>query len=298
MIITSRQVCGRFHGLHSMSRRQRRLQTSMAATTTAPTNSSSNASEDKGGIPWGLVIPLGIFGSIIGYFYRGNKNSKNEAAFRTQLRGELVMSPEELAEIREANKLSVKVFSELCNRANQAFPTKTVVLKTLLDDFCVHQLGGDFQARGSLKSRHIFDRLERTLDEEVDLDTAFLVLSLTVLAEPEDLAQCLFQILKEHSDTISFDKYREIVTKLEKTNQLPVRVLVKAETDYPFNKFSKASMDEVAWKGVRALNPNPKDKQMDAFVKERIQTPLSERDFINILLSNEICAWGSCWQRR
>jgi hypothetical protein len=286
--------------------------TTNTSTATATTISTATDQPKKdNGIPWALILPLGFIGAVIAYFYRGNKNAKNEAAFRIQLKENQFMSPEELVQIRESNKLSLEIFNELSKRTKQAFSSASEInLRSFLDGFCIDQLGGDFQARGTLHSRHIFDRMEKALmnkngkgESKVDLRTALLAVSTAVLTEPSELIHAFFPLLNEdngfvNSDhTMSYDRYVEVVRILDETNQLPVRVLIKSETAYPFNQFTRAQPEEVAAKSLNSLNPNLKDKEPEKFIQERKQRPITEEEFVHLLLSTDLCVWGACWNK-
>jgi hypothetical protein len=279
--------------------------TNVGKTTTNSTTDAGIAgaakekSKDGGGIPWGLLVPLGLIFGVVGYFYRGNKNQKLETAFRTELRNDLFISPDEMVQLRESNKLSLRMFEDLVRRCRSTLGSNHIQLKQFLDEFCPVQLGGEFQARKSFKSRHILDRLEKSLGDEVDFDLAVLTLSEMVHAEPEELIKSLFHVLNPNETSISFERYAEIVGKLEKTNQLPARVLIKTEKSYPFNRYRRAMTDEIAVNSLRAIHPNPKDKDKDdKFLEERVNKTIDEKDFVNLMLSTELCVWGACWMRK
>lgn len=254
--------------------------------------------DNKGGIPWGLIIPLGLLGGIIGYFYRGHRNTKDATAFRTALRGDLVISPEELATLRESNKLTINIFNELARRAIGNFgPGSEVDLRQFLNEFCVDQLGGEFQSRRSFKQQHLIERMQKHLGATVKIETALLVLSMTLLEEPEKILHALFPILSHNESTISFSDFVSVLAIFDKTNQLPVRVLVHTTTNYPFDKFSRATPEEIAKKALVALNPDTKAKDMENFVEARAKSPIRDDDFNKLMLCNSICAWGACYSR-
>ena len=250
-----------------------------------------------GGIPWMLLVPLGIIGGVVGYFYRGNKNSKNEAAFKNELRGTYFMSQEEMVEVREKNHLSLRVYEQLSQRARSTFAS-TVDWTTFIDKFCIEQLGGDFQARGQFYQHHIFERLEKRLGRTLDMDLALCALSLTVLADPEALVSTLFSLLRDQDETMSYNQFIHTVELLDKTNQFPVRVLVKTINTYPFNKFERASSEELAEKAVSFLNPDPKKVPREEFLNAAKEKSISQEEFVKLLLSNELCVWGACWQQK
>jgi len=274
--------------------------TSTSTTTTTTASTETAAKKEGGGIPWGLILPLGFIGSVVGYFYRGSKNTKLENACRNELKDGQFMSHEELVQVREENKLSLPVFRELCKRAKTHFASSEQVDLRAFFQYCVDQLGGEYQARGGLKASHIFDRLEMALGGKADLDTALCAVSIAVLEDPTDLINALFPVLKDREgDVMSYDKFVEVVTMLDKTNQLPVRVLVKMTKEYPFNKYTRASPQEIADRSLLSLSPNgAKEKEPDKFIQERKKQPLSQEDFLNLLLSTDLCVWGACWQRR
>ena len=82
---------------------------------------------------------------------------------------------------------------------------------------------------------------------------------------------------KRDSDVITNEEFQDILTILEDTEQLPVRVLIQTEEKYPFNLHHKISGQELAQK----VNPT--------------NASLNKSDFVRLLLSNEVCVWGACW---
>jgi len=272
----------------------------LSTATAEPAKVAGEEEEKKGGIPWALIIPLGLIAGVISYFYRGHRNTKNETAYRMLIRETQCLSAEEMVQIREKNKLPVDMFKELVERAKKTFPPgEKVNLKDFLDKFCLEQLGGEYQAMGAFRNRHILERLEKVAGSEVDINLAVCILSLTVEAEPTELIRTLFSLLKENADeTMSYEKYSEIVKMLELTNQLPVRVLVKSETDYPFNKLSRATPEDLAEESLSILNAKPKEVDTETFIASKRKEPLSQEEFVSLLMSNSLCIWGACWQRR
>lgn len=250
---------------------KRRLLSTTTATAAKPV-------AESGGIPWFTIIPLSLVGAAVAYFYRQNRNSKSDQALREKMRSELVMSPEEMVLVREKNAITPAMFTELCNRAKRHF-TGNVDLHEFLDRFCMEQLGGDFQARGEFKARHVLERLEHKLKNEADVDLALCVLSLTVFSDPVLLCEALFKVFAEGGDEgeMTQQKFERIVDLLDDTEQLPVRVLVKETEQYPFNQYARISGAQVAQKA----HPGP--------------ASLTKQEFVDLLMSTDVCVWGACW---
>lgn len=259
------------------------------------TTVETSAKKDNG-IPWFLIAPVGFVGSVIAYFYRGNKNGKLELAFKDTLKDDLFMSPEEMVLLRESNKLTIPIFKELAKRAEITFPPNRMDCSVFLNQFCMDQLGGNFQANGRFKNSHVFERLEKKIGKELDLDLALCILSLTVFGEPEEVIKSLFQVLNKGETEMSYDKFEHVLDLLEKTNQLPVRVLIKTENHYPFNIFTKKQIPELAEAGLAALDPDTKAPGGAEFIKNRKMKPMREDEFVHVLLSKNVCVWGACWQ--
>jgi hypothetical protein len=238
-------------------------------------------------VPWGLVASLGVVGLLGGWFYRNSKSSSNQRQLLTQLKSRLVLSPEEVVEAREANRLSVRQFRELARRA-ALHPG--VVPRDFYSRFVADQLGGEFQARGGLNAAHLFERLAAKLGSAPPSALTLVCgLAIAVRADPpNELLEALFDVASEPAaeqqaarDVIDRSQFEQVLAALVATDQLPARVLVAEKDVYPVRLYHEASARELA-----------------DHVLAKEQNLVTKSEFVDLLLSKGVCVWGACTAAR
>jgi len=239
-------------------------------------------------VPWGLVIPTAFIGTVAGWFYRNSKSYSNQTAFTLNLKSQLVLAPDEIVQLRDANHLSVSHYRQIVKR------TRALPARLSANDFYSHfvpdQLGGEFQARQSLRAGHLFQRLSLVLDGQYRLpdhpspNLLLAGLAMAVKSDPpKELLVALFDVATNisvsSSPSLSLSRadYETFIDYLMQTNQLPVRVLVTEIDQYPFRTYIKATPGDLVKKTLGPENDS-----------------LDQDEFIRLLSSKDVCIWGTC----
>ena len=230
-------------------------------------------------IPWGLLFSVTFIGGVVGWFYRSSKSQSRLRAFTAKQRATLVVAPDEIVMLREANKLTVNLYRELAARA------RAVPARMSATDFFCHfvpdQLGGEYQAKQSLRQGHVLQRLAAALDakpQPPSLNVLLVGLALAVRADPpQELLCALFDQLSPQ-ESMTPERFAEALDMFVATDQLPVRVLVREIDQYPLRDYVRATPTELAAKAG--------DK------------PVTRARFVELMTSPELCVWGTCSAQR
>jgi len=293
---------------------------------------SGEGEEKKKGfeVPWGLLITLTLVGSIIGYFYRGNKNTKIMKKLQNQMEQDAALSPEEVEEIRETNKLNPVVFNLLATRIKQRFPQGEAKPSEFFD-FVGTQVGGE---QGTLKSQHLFERLALVLEagvpnQMVSTEVLMTAITMTLDSDIEERVRTLFKVFtgsKADGTKMNNDQLQRVIDSLMLTNQLPIRCMTREINHYPYKIFEQSTSLFLAQRAVEQevkrrkkaktlgeheeeslagltselkradqLRDPESNKSNEDFVKIDMQKPeWTIEDFNDLLHTRAICAWGEC----
>jgi hypothetical protein len=243
----------------------------------------------------GITFFLSILSGISLMIYRTSSATSNFNSVKDKLQDSLVLVPEEQVELMIENRaFSSTIFADIASSLPSAFPTN----KASYSDFVSHVQG---YLEAPIKVGHYLDRiiLERRTssspsNQEEDVRFLMTLLSLVMETETlEDRASVLFKMISNFSQSesggnilkVSPDKVADIIEYLHLTNQLPIeKKVLKTAHEYPVQTYEVASAEDLLSEALIELKLG--------------DTHISEDDFVNILLSNAICAWGSCRPRR
>mmetsp|Transcript_16792 Transcript_16792/g.32728 ORF Transcript_16792/g.32728 Transcript_16792/m.32728 type:complete len:375 (-) Transcript_16792:379-1503(-) len=282
---------------------------------------------------WFFGIALFFIGSIVAYFYRGTANSKKRKKLEQILAGELAMAPDEIDQLWSSNGLKPAQFELLRMRLLKDFPSGKASpaaffaqVKRLLDSEssavkCDHLL------------ERLALRLEEQGDE-LDLRVLLTATTMLMDVEPFERCDTVFRLFTRASKAdldktkMSEAQVEDAVDALLRTGQLPVRCMVREHHSYPTNDYSRANAlslmtrasEEILKTRKKEKKTNPPQGheepmvaklQADLKVEEdpltenydakaraalpEMQEPVwSNKDFMDLMLTYKICAWGEC----
>ena len=134
---------------------------------------------------------------------------------------------------------------------------------------------------------------------------------------------CCFSLqdkeLPESRQKLSEERLVALVDSLMRTCQVPVRVLTREYSQYPFNRYDRSTPEYVVGQSITQLvTKRKKDKALEGHemeLKEEMgsvkalqtdefhpvlstQPCWNLKDFTDILKTKALCAWGECYGNR
>jgi hypothetical protein len=190
----------------------------------------------------------------------------------------------------ENRTFTLTTFEDICLSLASSFPSREATYA----EFVVHVQG---YLEAPLKGGNYLDRviLERRRNtgnlgkEDLSLFMTMLLLALET-EFIEDRARALFKLLTclKSGTTVELNDVSAVIDYLFLTSQIPVeKKVIKAEKEYPVQTYEEATPQQLVSEALTELKLSPQDTKV-----------LGEEEFVNLLLSNAICAWGSCRPRR
>lgn len=266
-------------------------------------NKSSN--DDMLGNLFG-ALGLVFIGSVIGWFYRNHKNSKNHKKFQNKLLDKCMLDNDEIIQIRLANKLNLNQFDELVKRVRihykNGFANPDDFFK-----FCANQLGDGFEySGGKFKAEHLIERLIKSIKREPNSDVSNLddlIIALTVIlaSEPKETLKHIFNAFAKIDEnkeiqvkTISIERLSKIIDSFRSIFQIPVRVQTHEVHEYPFNSYTLADTSFMINEAKETVKKEREKEKIEKDIKSIEQNNIDQHDFLDLMLSKNICVWGEC----
>ena len=214
-----------------------------------------------------------------------------------------MLDTEEQRNLMHCNRsFSRESFNDVAQSLMSAFPDGHATYP----EFVAHVQG---YLEAPLKAGHLLDRLvlsRQTGDSSSSsfsalspcpsLNVRFLMTMLSLALETEfleDRARSLYIMLAVTSTTVngdddsskshplSYDEIVQVIGWLSLSHQIPVeKHVIKGDTQYPVQSYVQGS---------------PEDLLKEALAETHHAAPLSEEALVDVLLSNAVCAWGSCY---
>ena len=249
---------------------------------------------------------LGFIGLVIGWFYRGHRNSKAQKRFQTKLLDKSMLDNDEIIQMRLANKLSLQQFDELVRRIRAHYPNG-VANPDEFFTFCANQLGGEFELNGKFKAEHLVERLVKSIKVNqrdstavADIDDLIIALTSVLATEPKETLNHVFNAFassnaKDVKDAVlKIEQLPKIVDSFRAIYQIPVRVQTHEIQEYPFNKYILAETDKLIKDATETVKKEREKDKIERGIKNIEQGHMDEHDFVDLMLSKNICVWGEC----
>ncbi len=251
------------------------------------------------------AVSLGFIGLVIGWFYRGHRNSKAQKRFQTKLLDKSMLDNDEIIQMRLANKLNLKQFDELVRRVRIHYPNG-VANPDEFFAFCANQLGGEYELNGKFKTEHLIERLVKSIKVSqkdsvlvADLDDLIIAFTSVLATEPKDTLRHIFNAFassngKDTDAVLKIEQLPKIVNSFRAIYQIPVRVQTHEIHEYPFNKYVLAETDRLIKDATETVKKEREKDKIERGIKNIEQGYMDEHDFIDLMLSKNICVWGEC----
>ena len=245
----------------------------------------------------GMGVFLSVIGGVVVALYRTYKSNSNFNEIKDDLQGSSsVIDLAEQRELMHQNRtLTPVVFEDISRSLPAAFPSGRC---TYLE-FVSHVQG---YLESPISHGHCLDRVvisqqdtEKQGGRDNSEDPRFLmtVLALALDSEPlEDRASLLFRMMRSADSgkksvgaTVRTEDIAASINYLHISNQTPVsKRVIKTDRVYPVQTYKEATAVELVAEALAELKLNS-------------VTALKEDEFVEVLLSHAVCAWGSCYRK-
>lgn len=200
---------------------------------------------------------------------------------------------EQLDLMRQNRAFNRATFDDLSRSLPDSFPSGDASYL----DFIGHVQG---YLEAPLRAGHLIDRLilsRRSAGKGRDTESVHFLMTLLSLALEtetlEDRARSLFLMLSSASGessgngpaTVDLKATARLIEDLHSTHQVPVeKKVIKTDHSYPTQTYTEATPAQLLDAAVAEL-------KLGAGLR------LSEDNFVDVLLSKSVCAWGGCYPR-
>lgn len=228
------------------------------------------------------------------------QNSGNFDRVRETVDDGAALEPDEIQELRKRNlRFTREQFDALSESLSIAFPDGTATYEAFVDyvqGFLDAPLQlGYYVDRAVIKYRRV-----KGIGGQEAMDTKVLMAILSMALNTDTMEDRVYALVTTETgevvpwdDEFDVEVQREsalgIIENLLSTDQIPANKLVApTETKYPFQEYRRATADDLLLSALK----DAKLAEKDATVVEA--TAFRAEVLCDLLLSDAICAWGSC----